>query len=328
MNSFKKLNQNPAICQGEEDWSLRQVAALIGAIASTAIAPGLFSARALAQSIFPDVPSDYWAQPYIQTLAQEGIVEGYLDGTFRPEQPIDRDEYAAIIRQAFDTENVRSLESASTLSDVPEGYWAEGAIEDAYEGGFMDLPEENEFEPQTEVSRVNAILALVEGLNLSQDTTQTATASTPPPSQRPMAQDQRGTPFHLAFPMASTEIMRIFAPPAPAQAAPQQAATSPAPQAEQPSPDLSQYYADADQIPDYALDEVALATELGLIVNYPDPQLLNPTQPLSRAGAAALIHQALVHQGELEPLPEGAVGFSSPTEDETLTADSHIEESQ
>lgn len=307
----------------EEDWALRRVAGVIGAIATAALIPGIFSVQAIAQAMFPDVPADYWAQPYIEKLAQEGIVEGYLDGTFRPERVIDRDEYAALIRQAFDTEEVRSLESASTLGDVPEDYWAEGAIEEAYEGGFMGLPQENQFNPQMEVSRVEAILALVEGLELSTDALQTATATTPPPSQRPMAQAQRDTPFHLAFPMASTQIMQIFAPPRPLQAAPQ-AAPHPAPQAAaeeaQTLPDLSTYYTDADQVPDYAVDEVALATQLGLIVNHPNPQLLNPTQPMTRGSAAALIHQAMVYQNQLEPLPEGSVGSRRSAQSETVTA--------
>jgi hypothetical protein len=40
------------------------------------------------------------------------------------------------------------------------------------------------------------------------------------------------------------------------------------------------------------------------VVNYPNPKLLNPNQPLKRATAAALIHQALVAQDRIEPLPE------------------------
>jgi len=67
---------------------------------------------------------------------------------------------------------------------------------------------------------------------------------------------------------------------------------------------LSAYYTDANQIPEYARDEVPTATRLGLIVNYPAVGVLNPTEPLSRGSAAALIHQTLVYQDQLEPLPE------------------------
>ncbi|WP_414541578.1 S-layer homology domain-containing protein [Nostoc sp. CCY0012] len=44
------------------------------------------SSVALAQTSFPDVPPDHWAQPFINRLAQRNIIAGYPDGTFRPEQ--------------------------------------------------------------------------------------------------------------------------------------------------------------------------------------------------------------------------------------------------
>jgi hypothetical protein len=302
----------------EKDWSVRQVAMVIGVVAAVATVPGFFSLKAWAQTMFPDVPADYWAQPFIEALAQQGIVEGYPDGTFRPEETIDRDEYAAVLWQAFNADMDREIASGSTFADVPEGYWAAPAIEEAYEMGFMDLPETNEFEPQAEVSRAEAISALVQGLGLS-ETAPVAAVSTPvepaPQTQatKPQAaQQRRGTPFHLANPIASTELMKLFAPVAPALASPQPMATAPESAAMQeetatPETDLSQYYADAAQIPDEFQDDIALATRLGLVANYPDVALLNPTAPISRGSTAAMVYQTLVYQNRLEPLPEDSV---------------------
>lgn len=36
------------------------------------------------QTSFPDVPSNFWARPFIERLAQRNILAGYPDGTFRP----------------------------------------------------------------------------------------------------------------------------------------------------------------------------------------------------------------------------------------------------
>ncbi len=299
----------------EPDWSTRQVAAVIGAVGVAAILPGCFSIQAWAQTMFPDVPSDYWAQPFIETLAQQGIVAGYPDGTFRPESTIDRDEYAAVLWRAFEADRERAIASGSTFTDVPEGYWAAPAIESAYEMGFLGTPDPNEFEPQTQVSRAEAISILVQGLDLADSSVVAAATTDESVAQTQTAQPQatqqrRGTPLHLAIPMASTELMKIFAPPPPAAVtSPQGVAATPdtaLPQedAAQPTFDLNQYYADADQIPANVQDEVALATRLGLVVNYPDVALLNPMAPLSRGSAAALVHQALVHQNRLEPLPD------------------------
>ncbi|MEG4046227.1 hypothetical protein [Microcoleus sp. Pol17_C1] len=62
------------------------------------------------------------------------------------------------------------------------------------------------------------------------------------------------------------------------------------------------YYKDADKIPKDVVDEVAAATKANIPFNYPDPRVLNQTELLSRGSATALIHQALVYQGPIEPL--------------------------
>jgi S-layer homology domain len=61
-------------------------------------------------------------------------------------------------------------------------------------------------------------------------------------------------------------------------------------------------YKDAKDIPNYAIQKVAAATQNSLVVNYPDRTLLNPNQPATRAEVAVMIHQALAIAGEVEPL--------------------------
>jgi len=43
----------------------------------------------------------HWAQPCIELLLQEGVLSGYPDGTFRPEQAVTRAEFAAMVCKAF-----------------------------------------------------------------------------------------------------------------------------------------------------------------------------------------------------------------------------------
>jgi hypothetical protein len=61
-------------------------------------------------------------------------------------------------------------------------------------------------------------------------------------------------------------------------------------------------YKDAKDIPNYAIQKVAAATQNSLVVNYPDRTLLNPNKPATRAEVAVMIHQALAIAGEVEPL--------------------------
>ncbi|MBD0269947.1 MAG: S-layer homology domain-containing protein, partial [Cyanobacteria bacterium Co-bin8] len=70
--------------------------------------------------------------------------------------------------------------------------------------------------------------------------------------------------------------------------------------AEQPSnPSLLSRFVDSQTIPAYALNAVAKATQLGLVVNAPDLQQLRPNQVASRADIAAAVYQALVVQQRL-----------------------------
>jgi hypothetical protein len=42
-----------------------------------------------------------WAEPFIKVLVEKGIIAGYPDGSFRPDQPVTRAEFAALLTKAF-----------------------------------------------------------------------------------------------------------------------------------------------------------------------------------------------------------------------------------
>lgn len=270
-------------------------------------------------SVFPDVEPDYWATPFIQALAEENILAGYPDGTYRPQSNIDRDEFAAVIRQAFQPNPVREIQSGSTFNDVPENYWAAPAIEEAYETGFLDAYSNNNlFYPRQEITRAQAIAAIAQGLNLTPSRPESTAYQTTPeqptrePTNRPKVVKNR-----LAFPLASTALMYPFVmmnrasdrtptPEQPVASTPSQDPEQQAFQQGVSSPNLDAYYTDAERIPEEAIEPVAAATGANIVVNYPDPSLLNPNELLNRGSAAALIHQALVYQGKMQPLPESS----------------------
>lgn len=69
------------------------------------------------------------------------------------------------------------------------------------------------------------------------------------------------------------------------------------------SPDKAlSIYKDADQIPEWAREQVAIATANNLIVNYPDRNFFRPNQEATRAEVATMIHQALVKMDKVEPI--------------------------
>jgi len=256
---------------------------------------------------FPDT-QNYWAQPFIQKLAERNIVTGYPDNTYRPEQPVARDEFAAVLRKAFSQNPERQLASGSVYKDIPQGYWASPAIEDAYEMGFMKGYPGGEFRPNQPVTKVEVLVSLAQNLNLPTTTADNskpvAASAMPAPAQ---ATPRRRAMRPLMFPLGMTALMQpLMTTPAKASAAanPQPASSN---TSQRPvSLAVSDYYQDAAQIPQYAVDDVAATTAAGIVVNYPDQRVLNPTLPATRGEVAALIHQALVSQGKAAPITDQA----------------------
>lgn len=283
--------------------SLNLAVLAVGAIESYAQSSG--------QTSFSDVQSSYWAQPFIQGLAARNIVVGYPDGTFRPEQPVDRDEFAAIIRKAFDQPPVRQIESGAVFKDIPVNYWAVRPIEEAYQQGFMAGYPGGYFRPNQPVSKVEAIVALNKGLDLTANT-----SATPTVTQRvvPAQTRRRTTKRPMFLPLAITSLMQPFVIPK-AQAAPANVPVPSTPLTTEKqaanvnnpaSLIITNTYADANKIPEYAVGNVATATQKNIVVNYPNSNILNPNKLATRGEISALVYQTLVAQNKIEPLADNS----------------------
>ncbi len=128
-----------------------------------AILSPLVSLAPVAAQTFSDVSANYWARPFIQRLAREDVITGFPDGTFKPDQPVTRAQFAAIVRKAFDKKIIRNNQS---FRDVATNYWAAPAIEKAYTTGFVSGYPDNTFRPEDKIPKVQAIIALASGLQV------------------------------------------------------------------------------------------------------------------------------------------------------------------
>ena len=100
---------------------------------------------------FTDVPADFWACKAISTLSNAGIINGFEDGTFRPNAYITRAQFIAMTAR-FETV-VPGLENVFT--DVPETHWARDEIAyAAYQGWLSDR---GTFRPQENITRVETM---------------------------------------------------------------------------------------------------------------------------------------------------------------------------
>ncbi|MEM7554738.1 MAG: S-layer homology domain-containing protein [Cyanobacteria bacterium P01_A01_bin.84] len=266
------------------------------------------------ETTFPDVSADYWARPFIQSLASKNIIEGYPDGKFRPEKAIERDEFAAIVRQAFDKEQIKKIPSGSYFQDVPQGYWGASPIEEAYESGFMKAFPQKYFRPQKELSKAEALVALTNGLNLSYKIPRNTVQKNTIQAAKEVKKPRNKTKNRLLFPLASTAMMQPFyqiVSTSTAKAASTSIENSTTKNASTSKNTLvgstakellNSYYKDADKVPASAVDNIAAATQANIVVNHPQVNLLQPNENISRSEAAALVYQALVYQGRISPI--------------------------
>ena len=144
-------------------------AGAVGTAAGVVAAPTRVAAEEASREAiaFTDVPDDYWAEPYIDALSSRGLIAGYDDGTFRPDQPVTRAEIANVVSRTFDlTADKASLE----FSDVESGYWARESIGEVVRGGFMTGFPDDTFAPNLPVTRTQALTTLVTGLGIESPT--------------------------------------------------------------------------------------------------------------------------------------------------------------
>ena len=116
---------------------------------------------------FKDVQTGYWAKAYIEALASQNIIAGFPDGSFKPNEPVTRAQFAAIINKAFKPSATRK---GITFNDVKSNYWAYSAIQTASSSPFLSGYPDLTFKPEQQIPRVQAIVALANGLGLTANT--------------------------------------------------------------------------------------------------------------------------------------------------------------
>ncbi|WP_254566817.1 S-layer homology domain-containing protein [Oscillatoria sp. HE19RPO] len=192
-----------------------------------------------AQSTYTDI-TNHWARTCIETLAERDILSVFSAETFRPEDPIQRVEFASVVRQAFP--NVEPVRDPIDFIDIPTDYWGREIVQDAYRSGFISPYSGRAFNPTQVIPRWQAIALLTTGLRYKS-------------------------------PENGLETIEAS-------------------------------LADWEGIPDYARGAIAAGIQNRLVVNYPDPRSLNPTEPISRGELASMICQVKEDIGAIALVPQ------------------------
>ncbi len=100
---------------------------------------------------FWDVPDSYWAASYINSLAAQGVIGGYGDGSFRPANGSKRDELSRMLTKAYGWPLINP--PTPSFPDVPTGYWAYQYIETVHAHGAVGGFPDGLFHPGSYVNR-------------------------------------------------------------------------------------------------------------------------------------------------------------------------------
>lgn len=102
---------------------------------------------------FTDVASGAWYNNAVSTLTRAGILDGYEDGSFRPNASITRAEFTKIAVSFF---KHAGGASANPFSDVPDSAWYAEFVKAAAELGLIDGYEDGTFRPNAPITRAEA----------------------------------------------------------------------------------------------------------------------------------------------------------------------------
>jgi hypothetical protein len=133
---------------------------LLIAILCLAIVLPAASVAAAAKS--SDDWSGHWAEKQLGSWLAQGLLQGYEDGSVKPEQAITRAEWIALVNRAFGLQEMAEL----TAPDVSTRDWAYNDIAIAVKAGYISGYEDQSIKPERPVSRQEAAVMVARLLRL------------------------------------------------------------------------------------------------------------------------------------------------------------------
>ena len=115
---------------------------------------------------FNDVSADRWSANAIEFMASKKVVNGYEDGSFKPENNLTRGEFAAMIARFA---NLTDTAASRTFSDVDSSYWGFKNIMALNKAGYINGYEDGTFRPEANVTRAEVMTVINKIIGRSAD---------------------------------------------------------------------------------------------------------------------------------------------------------------
>lgn len=107
----------------------------------------------------------HWAYDIVETIAAHQIINGYTDGSFKPDKEMSRAEFIKILISSLHIEETEAqVDAKSAFQDVADGYWAYKYINTAYEKGWIS-GFDGRFNPNSPITREQTVSILMRVYN-------------------------------------------------------------------------------------------------------------------------------------------------------------------
>ena len=100
---------------------------------------------------FTDVPTTFWAYESITRMTKEGLMSGYRNGMFKPNEPLSREEAASLFSNMLG--DTPSVMLASSFSDITSDRWSSLAIESVARANIISGYGDSTYRPEQYMSR-------------------------------------------------------------------------------------------------------------------------------------------------------------------------------
>lgn len=126
-----------------------------------------------ANAFYTDMDENHWAYQSIKFLTEVGVVVGYPDGTYKPDIPVTRAEFASMAIKALGQESANVTQEIH-FDDITPEFWAYNIIQKAVYFDLIPDSKGESYRPFDSVTRAEAINIAVNALTTNQISQQKA----------------------------------------------------------------------------------------------------------------------------------------------------------
>lgn len=109
--------------------------------------------------------ANHWANAVISDWESKGLIKGYEDGTFKPDNSVSRAEFVTMMNNVLKND----AEGTVSFTDVKETDWFYQAVAAAVNAGYCNGYEDGTFKPSATISRAEAAVMIANAMGLEQD---------------------------------------------------------------------------------------------------------------------------------------------------------------